>query len=110
MSSRSVIVAVGVLLTVVVLAAVIPAFVRARNTPASNACVMHLLQLEAAKEQWALENHKATNDAPSWDALLPYVGKAGEVPRCPQGGTYTLGRVGEPPRCSLGGQDHTLPQ
>jgi hypothetical protein len=98
-------------LTAVILATVVPAFVRARSTPASNACVMHLRQLDGAKQQWALESHATTNAVPTWDALLPYIGgSAGQAPRCPQGGTYTLGRVGEPPRCSLGGKDHTLPQ
>lgn len=77
----------------------------ARRTPAANACVNNLRQLDGAKESWRLENHKTLNDTPRWEDLLPYLRKK---PVCPQGGTYILGRVGEPPRCSLGGT-HTLP-
>lgn len=82
----------------------LPSFIRARNTPASNACINNLRQLDGAKDQWRLENHKTTNDIPAWQDLLPYLG---QKPTCPQGGTYRPGRVGEPPRCSLGGS-HTL--
>ena len=61
-----------VALVVVILAlAMVPAFIRARNTSASNACVMHLRQIAGAKEQWAVENHKTTNDTPSWDDIKP---------------------------------------
>ncbi len=84
----------------------LPSLIRARNTPAMNACVNNLLRLDGVKDQWRLENHKTTNDVPTWEDLLPYLRKK---PICPQGGTYILGRVGEPPRCSLGGT-HALPQ
>jgi ABC-type proline/glycine betaine transport system substrate-binding protein len=105
----AVLAAVGVAAVVVVAARVVPAFLRARNTVASNACVMHLRQIEGAKQQWAVENHKTTNDVPTWNDLRSYVGRSpGQVLTCPEGGTYTLGRVGEPPRCSIGGT-HTLP-
>ena len=116
MSSRSIIIAVGAVLAAVGVAAlvfaaavVVPTFIHARNTAASNACVENLRRIELAKQQWAVENHRTTNDVPTWDDLRPYIGKSpGEVLRCPGGGTYTLGRVGEPPRCSIGGI-HTLP-
>jgi hypothetical protein len=79
----------------------LPTFTRARTTTASNACVNHLRQIEAAKAHWAQDNSQTTNDSPSWDAIRPYLGRD-EVPRCPDGGRYVLGRVGELPRCSLG--------
>jgi hypothetical protein len=100
--------------SVLVIVAVLPAFIRARTTSASNACVVHLRQIAGAKEQWVLDNRKTTNDSPSWNDIRPYLGH-GEVPRCPDGGTYILGRVGDLPRCSLGpafvgGKSHTLEQ
>ena len=91
---------------VVLVGVIIASFIRVRTTPAMNACVNNLRQLDAAKESWRLENHKTTKDTPTWAELLPYLR---EKPVCPQGGTYLLGQVGEPPRCSLGGT-HTLPQ
>ena len=106
--------AVTVALLVIVAATILPAFIRARSTSASNACVNHLRQIAGAKEQWAVENRKGTNDIPSWTDIKPYLWHA-ETPHCPDGGTYILGRVGELPRCSLrptfvGGKAHTLTQ
>ncbi len=103
---------VGALAVVLLAAIVLPAFIRARNTSASNACVIHLRQIAGAKEQWVIENHKTTNDAVSWDDIKPYLSHE-QLPPCPDGGTYALGRVGEPPRCSLapafvGGKSHEL--
>lgn len=84
----------------------VPAIIRARTTPAMNACVNNLRQLDGVKELWVAENHKTTNDAPTWDDLVPYLR---HKPVCPQGGTYILGRAGQPPRCSVGGT-HSIPE
>ncbi len=93
-------------------ALVVPNFVRARHTTASNACVNNLRQIDGAKQQWALENGKTTNDVPSRDDIGPYTGRGlhGDLSglRCHKGGTYTIGRVGDPPTCSIGGPDHSL--
>ena len=96
--------AFAMLVVLAIAAVVLPAFIRARNTPARNGCVNNLRILEGAKEQWSLENHKGTNDVVTWGDVLPYLRNK---PACPQGGTYLLGRVGELPRCSFGGA-HTL--
>ena len=93
------------LCAVVVAAFAIPAFIRARNTPASNACVSNLRNLDGATQQWALDNRKTTNDIPSWTDVRPYMS---ETLVCPQGGTYSLGRLDSPPGCSIGGPGHTL--
>jgi hypothetical protein len=105
MSKKAAFVSLSVALAIFAVVA-LPSFIRARNTPASNACVNNLRQLDGAKDQWRLENHKTKKDVPAWQDLLPYLR---EKPICPQGGTYLLGPVGEPPRCSLGGS-HALPQ
>jgi len=106
MSKKSIVVVVVVAFMGVVVAAFLQAFIRARTTPAMNACVNNLRQLDGAKQSWALEKHAITSDIPTWDQLRPYLSRPLV---CPQGGTYTLERVGEPPRCSVGGT-HTLPQ
>ena len=91
----------------------VAAFVRARNTSASNACVNNLRQLDGIKQQWAMDNSKTTNDVPTWEAIRPYLPRFEQEakpigPVCPQGGTYSLGRVGDRPTCSTGGPGHTL--
>lgn len=87
---------VAVLVVALLAVAVVPAFIRARNTSASNACMNHLRQIAGAKEQWATENHKTTNDMVSWNDIKPYLSHE-DVPKCPDGGAYIVGRVGEPP-------------
>lgn len=102
---------VALAFVVVLLAAGVGRLYYARTATASNACVNNLRLIASAKDQWALERHKTTNDLPKWDDLRPYVGFGPNnlLPRCPSGGTYTIGRVGDAPTCSIGRRDHTLP-
>jgi general secretion pathway protein G len=87
------------------MAAMLPSFIRARATRATNWCPNNLRMLDGAKQQWALENRRTKGDNVTWDDIKPYI----KTPLiCSRGGTYILGRVGELPRCSTGG-DHTLP-
>jgi prepilin-type N-terminal cleavage/methylation domain-containing protein len=83
----------------------IPNFVKARATSQANACINNLRQIDAAVNQWALENHKKTGDGPATltSDLTPYIklNAAGSVPGCPAGGTYTVDVVGNNPTCSL---------
>lgn len=91
----------------VIAAFVMPGVIRARNTPSAAPCVNNLLRIAGAKQSWALENRKSSNDAPIWDDLRPFLKP---TLTCPQGGTYMPGPVGELPRCSIGGSSHTMPQ
>src|SRR5437879_9130784 len=75
----------------------IPNFIRGRTVRAYNACINNIRQVDGAKQQWEVENHKSTNDVVTWNDVLPYLKG---MPVCPDGGTYTLGRIGEEPRCS----------
>ena len=72
-----------------------------------NVCLNNLRQIEAAKEQWALENDKTADAIPTAQDLLPYLSNM-VFPVCPSGGTYTINAVGVPPTCSIPG--HVLPQ
>jgi hypothetical protein len=74
---------------------------------AAAGCINSLRQIQAAKEQWALEQHKTTNDIPTWDDLRPWFREDWQ-PVCPRT-NYTIGRVGEYPTCVIGGPHHTLP-
>ena len=72
-----------------------------------NACINNLRQIDAAKQQWALEKNKTDDVVPGVQDLLPYL-KDGLFPVCPDGGSYSINAVGERPTCSLPG--HILPQ
>jgi len=84
----------------------IPNFVKARSTSQQNACINNLRQIDAAKNQWALEKGKTADAVPTADDIKVYL-MHNQLPRCPQGGTYTLGPVSETPKCSVPG--HVLP-
>jgi len=112
----------------IVVAVVIPNFVRARNTSAANACInnlrqidaavkkfnlqmnaedciKNLRQIDAAKKKWVLEHNGKAGDVVTEYDLTPYTKSNSECdifPTCPQGGAYTIGKIGEPPTCSLG--------
>jgi hypothetical protein len=93
----------------VVFAVFLRAFCIARSQKAFAPCINNLRQIVSAKDQWALENSKTTNNIPTWDDIRPYLYKS-QILTCPQGGTYTIGRIGVPPACSIGGREHTLPE
>jgi hypothetical protein len=65
-------------------------------------CINNLRQIDGAKQQWALEKQKGTNDVPSVNDISPFMLHE-EMPKCPVGGVYTLGPVRENPRCSITG-------
>jgi chromosome segregation ATPase len=70
-------------------------------------CLNNLRLIEAAKQQWALDNSKTDDDIPTVLELLPYF-RDDVFPACPAGGTYTINAVGVLPTCSIPG--HVLPQ
>jgi Tfp pilus assembly protein PilE len=84
----------------------IPNFVKARATSQRNACINNLRQIDAAKQQWALEKGKSATDVPTEDDLKIYLMHS-QFPHCPAGGNYTINAVGQPPECSI--PDHRLP-
>ena len=96
----------------------IPNFVRARATSQANACINNMRQIDAACNEFALEQGKTTGSAaPSLTSdLTPYIklNSNGSIPECPAGGSYTVGTIGQVPAvtCSLGNTvnpPHQLP-
>jgi prepilin-type N-terminal cleavage/methylation domain-containing protein len=82
----------------------IPNFVKARATSQANACINNLRQIDAAANQFALEQHKTTGGAISYpNDLTPYIklNVVSSIPGCPAGGTYTEAVIGTSPTCSL---------
>ncbi len=97
----------AVLAVVALLAAIsLPNFVKARATSKANVIVNNVRQLDAAKQQWALENKKTADDVPTEENLKPYLAN-GKMPSSVSGETYRLGRVGDEvtanPKLPLGG-------
>ena len=95
----------------------IPNFVRARATSQANACINNLRQIDAAINEWALEQGKQTGAGPAslTTDLTPYIklNANNAVPGCPAQGTYTTFTVGATPQvsCSLStlSPAHALP-
>jgi prepilin-type N-terminal cleavage/methylation domain-containing protein len=97
----------------------IPNFVKARTTSQQNACINNLRLVDAAKQQWALEQRKQTTDTPaaSGTDLQPYLGRGsnGELPSCPVDPqnsfttSYTCNNVGTSPTCNIVSSTHILP-
>ena len=73
----------------------------------ANACINNLRQIDAAKQQWALEKNKDATDVPTVQDLAPYF-KDGIFPVCPDGGTYAINALSTAPTCTIAG--HVLPQ
>ena len=84
----------------------IPNFVKARATSQANACINNLRQIDAAANEFALEQHKTTGNAIAWpNDLTPYIklNSSSSIPPCPAGGSYaTAFTVGSSPTCTLG--------
>jgi hypothetical protein len=102
----------GILAAILVGLFLIPLFVKDRPvTSSANTCINNLRNIDIAKNEWALINHKRTNDLPTWEDIKPYLkndkpyfkfDSKSNLPLCPSGGKYTIGKIGEPPTCSLG--------
>jgi hypothetical protein len=92
----------SVFLIPMMLAIAIPNFVKARDVAMENACINNLRMIDAAKQQWALQNSKNAGDVPTAADLKPFL-KTGAFPICPSGGTYTIGAVSNAPTCSIPG-------
>ncbi len=85
----------------------IPNFVKARATAQANGCINNMRQIDAAVNQFALEQGKITGAAVNYpNDLTPYIklNANSMLPPCPAGGSYSVGTVGALPQvtCSLG--------
>src|ERR1051325_228207 len=85
----------------------LPNFVHARTMSQANSCIENLRQMDAALQQFALENRKRPTDTYVVRDLRPYMKTAqNKNPKCPGGGIYTAGEnITEAPTCSKGSAD-----
>ena len=110
----------------------IPNFVKSRSTAQMNTCINNLRQIDAAKQQWALEKGKTGTDTAADTDVGLYIGRAGTAAAlatsvyCPIDSSKTfaasynagIGTCATAPLCSIGGvggtkydsnYPHTLP-
>ena len=81
----------------------VPNFLQARNAARSSTCVNNLRLIDAAKEQYALENGVAVGVATTSANCTPYL-KAGAFPTCPgTSAAYTTNPIATLPVCALSG-------
>jgi hypothetical protein len=88
----------------------VPNFIQARNTSRSRTCIANMRQIEAAKEQWAMETNQGAAAVPVWADLMPTYMKS--QPSCPAGaGAYTISAVNANPACPnvAANPTHVLP-
>lgn len=80
------------------------------HPPKTSVCLQNLQIIKIAKYEWASEYNKTSTSVPTWDDLRPYMPAefSNSIPRCQDGGTYTIGQIGEEPTCSIGGPGHRL--
>ncbi len=74
---------------------------KARSERQRQTCIAHLLDIEGAKEQFALERDGVAPD--QVEDVVPAYLRA--WPTCPAGGLYTLGDLQVPAACSV--ESHT---
>jgi len=98
-----------VLIIGILLAIAVPNFVRARESSRAKACVANLKQIQAAKEQWAMDTNAAPTATPTKDNLTPNYIKS--WPSCPARGTaddYEIRDLQNDPICRSGLNGHSL--
>jgi prepilin-type N-terminal cleavage/methylation domain-containing protein len=96
----------------------IPNFIKARTTAQTNACINNLRQIDAAKQEWALETHQVGAAAPSAGDIQPYLGRGvnGSVTTvvCPAdplktiGSSYNINDIQTAPTCKIDNVNHVL--
>ena len=106
-----------VLIIGILLAIAVPNFVKARETSRAKTCISNLKQIDAAKEQWAMDFKKTTGDVPVQANLDTEAAGSGKYikawPVCPSDGSLYPGinAIGTSPVCAspFGATTHVLP-
>jgi prepilin-type N-terminal cleavage/methylation domain-containing protein len=99
-----------VLIIGILLAIAVPNFIKARENSRTRTCIANLRQIEAAKEQWAMEEKKDGSATPGAADLSPSYIKS--MPTCPSNGASysgTIGAVSANPTCPGSFAGHVLP-
>lgn len=73
-----------------------------QNQATTMTCINNLRMLQAAKQQWAVQNNKPQDATPTPMDIAPFL-PGQSMPQCPGGGNYSLNAVGAAPTCSIPG-------
>ncbi len=95
---------IGILLSIAV-----PNYIKARESSRAKSCIANLKTIDAAKEQWSMENKKVAGDTAGFSDLVGTDKYIKSTPECPSGGTYTIAGLGTDPSCSRSTDGHTMP-
>lgn len=79
----------------------IPSFMKARTQSQANACINNIRQIEAAKEQWALEKKQSNGATAITAEVMAYLKNPAATTNCPAGGTVAYGVVGTNATCTI---------
>ena len=77
----------------------VPNFAQGRTNARRSTCINNLRLIDAAKEQYALENNMDSATTPGAADLTPYL-KGNAMPTCQAQGSYTINAIGTLPVCS----------
>jgi prepilin-type N-terminal cleavage/methylation domain-containing protein len=95
-----------VLAIVVTIAAIaLPNLFRSRATAQQKTCVANLMQINDAKQRWAIDENKRGIETPGETDLAGGNLYMKEFPTCPSGGIYVINAVEVDPTCSLSASD-----
>jgi prepilin-type N-terminal cleavage/methylation domain-containing protein len=92
----------------------VPSFVHARTTSQTNACINNLRQIDAAKQDWAMENKVPLSSVPTDAQIQVYLGRGsnGSLPFCPENHTssfdtsYSPNSLNAQPTCLIDPSNH----
>lgn len=91
-----------VLAIIVIIASIaLPNLFRSRSTAQTSTCVANLMQINGAKQRWAIDQSKKGIDVPGRTDLVGAELYIKEFPICPSGGVYVINAVEVDPTCSL---------
>ena len=95
----------------ILLAVALPNYLKSATTVEKTICINNLRKIDAAVDQWAIENHIRQGTQPDQsqqNEIYTYV--RGGKPICPGGGEYSIGPVGDKPqaKCTLENKGHKL--
>ncbi len=87
-----------------IMAIVIPNFIKTRQMAQARVCLENITQIESAKTQWGLDALKGNADTPTVANLFGSTGYIRVEPKCPaNNGSYDLKTLGERAVCAIHG-------
>lgn len=93
----------------------VPNFVNHRNSSRTRICMNNIRQIQAAKDQWAVDNGKVETDVPNSAQVDPYLKGGTAAVICPLDSaktfatSYSLNDIATMPVCQKDPNNHKVP-